>query len=128
VGTRGRLAIAVAPDGPDLWTVSEDSRFLSRVSISARGEARVTRVPLPEEVIAPTAIQISGGEIFVSASGKIYPLDTTGALRRSSPFFGLPAGLSLQIARTFTNFDPTTMIGPSFENVLPEDADARVRD
>jgi hypothetical protein len=39
----------------------------------------------------------------------------------------LEAGAGLQIARPFTNFDPATMVGPAFFNVLPEDADRIVR-
>lgn len=125
LGSRGRLGVAVDPDSGEIWSVSEDSRFLHRISISERGGPVVSRILLPEEVIAPTAIQLSAGDIFISASGKVLPLDASGAVRRSSPFYGLPAGASLQIARPFTNFDPTTMIGPAFENVLPEDGDIR---
>jgi hypothetical protein len=42
--------------------------------------------------------------------------------RVPSPFDGRHVGSVVDVARSFSNFDPRTMAGPKYYNVLPQDA------
>jgi hypothetical protein len=124
LGDEGRLTLTINPATGEMWTHTDGARFASRLTTSESGEIRVTTLTLPDEIASPQGLYVDErGNLFVTGGGIVYPLDAEGRLRRSSSFFGLEAGRAFQTARPFTNFDPETMIGPSFVNVLPEDAD-----
>lgn len=63
------------------------------------------------------------GGVIVSCDGSVRvftPVPGAGwQLDPTSPFAGLPAGDALHIPRSRTNFDPATMSGPDYVNILP---------
>ncbi len=125
IGARGRVTLTINPTTGEMWTLTEGARFLNRLEPSGRSSDRLgaRAVALPAEVTSPHGLNVDErGSLFVTSEGKIYPLDPDGRLIRTSPFFGMPGGHGLQIARPFTNFDPAVHTGPAWINVLPEDA------
>lgn len=128
LGDSGRLTLSINPATGELWTLFDGARYLSRFELGETDVVRLQRVPLPEEIVQPRGLYVDEkGNAFVTGAGSVFALDENGRLKRGSPFFGLEAGTGFQLARPFTNFNPATMMGPSFYNVLPEDADRVVR-
>jgi hypothetical protein len=124
LGVSGRLSASINPTTGEIFTLFEGARYFTRWQIGETREIRKTVVPLPSEITNEQGIYVDEmNNVFITGDDMIFQLTSEGTLDRRSPFFGLEAGSKLQISRPFTNFDPETMIGPSFYNVLPEDAD-----
>ena len=124
LGDTGRLTLSINPATGELWTLFDGARYINRFELGETDVTRLQRMTLPEEIVQAHGLYVDEkGNAFITGDGSIFPLDENGQIKRSSPFFGLQAGDGFQLARPFTNFDPATMTGPSFYNVLPEDAD-----
>lgn len=127
-GGEGRLTLSIDPSTGEMWTLFEGARYISHFELNEERITRLRQITLPDELLRPQGLYVNEkGEAFVTGDGRIFPLDENGRIKRAAPFYGLEAGAGLQIARPFTNFDPATMVGPAFFNVLPEDADRIVR-
>lgn len=128
LGDAGRLTLGINPATGELWTLFEGARYISRFELDETDIVRLQRLPLPEEIVQPRGLYVDEmGNAFVTGDGSVFSLDKNGRLKRNSSFFGLEAGTGFQLVRPFTNFDPARMVGPSFYNVVPEDADSVVR-
>lgn len=125
LGEQGRLTLRIHPGTGEMWTLVEGARFLTRLLRARHDPSRLEfrAVPLPPEVTRAQGLDVDEkGTLFVTSEGQIYPLDRLGRLLRTSPFLGVPGGLGVQVARSFSNFDPALHTGPAWINVLPEDA------
>ena len=123
----GRTTLTINPANGQIWSFNDGAQFATQITIAGDGRARTVARPLPKGTAAPQTIHIDErGTLFVVVDGHIVPIDAEGRVLRSSRFFGMPAGAGLQIARPFTN-ENERMTGPSFNNVLPEDADRLTR-
>ena len=125
LGEQGRLTLRIHPSTGEMWTLVEGARFLTRMLRGRHDPARLElrAVSLPPEVTRAQGLDVDEkGTLFVTSEGRVHPLDRFGRLLRTSPFFGVPGGPGVQIARSFSNFDPALHTGPAWINVLPEDA------
>jgi hypothetical protein len=130
LGSDGRLSLTINPATGEMWTLSEGARFVNRLERAGRFSDVIEAHPvsLPAELASPEALNVDErGTLFVTSEGRIYPLDGEGRLLAASPFLGMPGGAALQIARPFSNFDPALHTGPSWINILPEDAVPPIR-
>jgi hypothetical protein len=62
------------------------------------------------------------GNLVVSDRGTLTVYAANGARVEGSRFTGLPGGSSVDVLRSFSNFDPRTMTDVRYRNVLPSDA------
>ena len=121
VPDNGRLSLSVNPTDGTIWLRSDASPGLLRLrSDGERLEAMEVRL---EAVRDSVGLYVDErGHLFVSEDGILAEFDSDGRRVMRSPFSGKPAGAILQMLRLFSNFDPETMSGRAFRNVLPEDA------
>jgi hypothetical protein len=125
LGEQGRLTLRIHPSTGEMWTLVEGARFLTRMLRARHDPDRLEfrAVSLPSELTRAQGLDVDEkGTLFVTSEGRVHPLDRFGRLLRTSPFFGVPGGPGVQIARPFSNFDPALHTGPAWINVLPEDA------
>jgi hypothetical protein len=115
----------VQPDGAAVWILCPGDITLTRVDISGIAAGvlpEATRVTL-STAIRPVTMSIGDTDyLYVSDSGVLHVYDPSGKLVERSAFNGRKAGKVLDVLRSFDNFDPATMSGPEYNNVLPEDA------
>ena len=117
-----RATLTINPSNDEIWSFNEGAQLAMRITLSDTGKARTVAVPLPRGTSWPQSIHVDErGTLFVVVDGHIVPIDATGSVVRSSRFFGMQAGSGLQISRPYTNWNDR-MVGPGFDNVLPEDA------
>ena len=106
-----------------LWLLCEPLAQLIRVTLRSGRTAETAMVEL-QGAEHPTGLSVDDeGHLFVTDHGVVVEYDEQGRRVESSLFRGLPGGTSLEISRSFSNFDPETMSGPRYRNVLPEDFD-----
>jgi hypothetical protein len=116
----GRLSIEVDPTTGEIFISCDRTNRVLRVS-AGRGGAVTTLELAGVERAAALSIG-DGGRLFVSDGAQMFEFDSAGRPVERSKFSGLPGGRGLDMARSFSNFDPATMTGPAYRNVLPEDA------
>ena len=130
---RTNLLLEDVPPGPcrDCLSVNPTD---GTVSLHFDGKSDVWQFALNSAgVMTKMRIHLIGGELhhseglhvderglmYTSVRGKIKVFDSEGHHLSRSRFDGLRAGRHFEIVRPFTNFDPKTMNGPAFYNVLP---------
>ncbi|MGB2984427.1 MAG: hypothetical protein WBE26_00975, partial [Phycisphaerae bacterium] len=129
----GEGAVAVPPALGDttapikLWMCSEASNDLYGVEFGSRGVAGTEVISLPE-IQEPTGIDFDdAGHMFVSTIDGLVELAKNAAgewhVVEDSMFAGFDVGGSFRTARSRTNFDPETMVGPGFYNIDPVELD-----
>jgi hypothetical protein len=113
-------SLVVAPGG-DAWILCGESGRALHVSTGERG-------PGFDEVALTDGSPVGGlsvddqGHLFASVGGRLVEFDGLGRRLERSSFSGLPGGDNVEIARSFSNFDPRTMSDIRYRNVLPEDS------
>lgn len=121
LGCRGSLTLKVDPATGEVVVHCDGSPVLTRIALGD-GPLRVRPVAL-QGAVAPVGLTLDDeGHAFVSDGGKLVDYDPDGRRVETSPFAGLPGGTSLDVLRSFSNFDPRTMSDSRYRNVLPEDA------
>ncbi len=129
--SRGTLSIAplacsgviarVEPRQSVLWALCPGDTALTRVDLTAMSGANISRVPLQGSRGASSFAISDGGWLMVSEQGQLQVYDGRGG-RTVTPFSGVRAGAVVDVLHAFSNFDPQTMRGPAYRNVLPQDA------
>ena len=117
----GFLRLSVNPVDGTIWLRGDGSVSLFRLR-SDREKLEAMEVKLDAARDSVGLYTDERGHVFVSEDGRLAEFDSDGRRVTRSPFIGQPAGAILQMLRPFSNFDPETMSGRSFRNVLPEDA------
>jgi hypothetical protein len=122
LGCRDRVAMKVDPSTGQVVVHCDGATTLTRLTIAADGSSvRAAQVQL-QGAVAPVGLAVDDeGHTFVSDGGKLADYDPSGRLVASSPFAGMPGGTSLDVLRSFSNFDPKTMSDRRYRDVLPED-------
>ena len=112
------------PGRAAIWLHCASQNYLTRVEISGIASGvpvSVRPVPL-EGAINPASFSVAdNGYLYVSDLGVLHVYDRDG-VRVRSPFDGRRAGRIVDVGRSFSNFDPATMVGPKYYNVLPGDS------
>ncbi|MCI0387307.1 MAG: hypothetical protein MOB07_00840 [Acidobacteria bacterium] len=121
VPDNGRLSLSVNPTDGTIWLRGDGSPGLLRLrSDGERLEAMEVRLEAARDSVGLYVDE--RGHVFVSEDGILAEFDSDGRRVMRSPFSGRQAGAIMQMLRPFSNFDPETMSGPAFRNVLPQDA------
>jgi hypothetical protein len=113
LGGGGRLSLAVASSGRLVVTRTGSNKVLSalpavqhaaRASSVGRLRARVRTLAVSAN---PKGLAVDDfGHMFVSVHGRLVELSPNGKRVAHSPYNGIPAGPSIDIARSFSNADP----------------------
>jgi hypothetical protein len=120
----GPVRAQAEPGKPALWIHCAGQDSLTRVDMSrqATGLPATTRSVKLQAALIPSSFSMGeNGYLYVSDGGVLHVYDLAGS-RVRSPFDGLQAGKLVDVGRSFSNFDPATMVGPKYRNVLPQDA------
>lgn len=132
VGTplAGTPSIATGPDGA-IWVTGSSNNVIERFRLHpTTGALQPGGMIEGPGVVSPRGLQVGDdGHVFFSSGGfiKEYMMDKheNWVENKDSMFAGVPGGSRLVLSRSRTNFDPATMSGPAFNNVLnPESASA----
>lgn len=129
---KGDLDLDFSPLDDSLWVCGTDGNIVQQHVIDPKSGRYLPAVQIEgDEVLAPRSIQVDNmGDVFFVSQGKIQhwePVDRAAAdvgggyqPAKDSLWAGMESGNRLQMSRGRDNFDPDTMSGPSFFNVLPE--------
>jgi hypothetical protein len=119
-GPRGaKVSLAVSGLDGAIWLHRDGSAAALRVRSGDRGAVQLHEVDL-EGVEAPEGLFVDErGHLFVTDRGVIAELDADGRRVERSYFAGREGTGAVRLLLPFTNFDPRTMTGPAYENVLP---------
>lgn len=128
----GRAWITVSPADGALWLASGQCQTLYKlVGGGANPLSIADMVPLPPGA-NPAGLNVTRhGHVLFSSGGQIVEMEKVNGVWINSPisdFAGLNAGPFLCLAKSRSNFDPATMNGPGYRNlvdpeVLPETPD-----
>lgn len=114
------LAQMFIGDDGQVTILGKGSRVIVRVSFGRNGEPQVSQIPIPLEVSNPDGGYVDeDGRAFLAVDGSVMPLTADGHLDRTSKFFGMPVGRSLQILRPFANKKVNVKTTPGYINILP---------
>jgi hypothetical protein len=118
---RSKRLYRVWINGHDTYS-ERDSDFESDSDSDADSdEIKVIKIVL-KGAKAPVGLFVDDkGNIFFSDDGLIVEYDQNGNRVEGSRFSGYPSQKIVKILRPFSNYDPQSMTGPSFYNVLPPD-------
>jgi hypothetical protein len=117
--TGARLAMSVAPSDGSIWLHFAGATSALRLRVGEREGFEATEIAL-EGVQAPEGLYVDErGHVFVTDERLIVELDAEGRRVERSRLAGRQGGSLLQILRPFSNFDPETMVGPAYHDVLP---------
>ena len=129
----GDVSMALAPDGK-LWLADSGGATLSELTEDPAGGALLVSDTITHPTLTgPSAIAANNiGQVLVSDQGVILEFEKdplTGWQAAADPLFtGLAAGGLFQVARSRSNFDPATMTGPAWRNVLPTEEEPSIED
>ena len=118
------VSMSINPKSGVIWLHCDGSPKVVRVVFKPG-----SRTPEITELMLQGARQPIGltiddqGHLFVSDGGRLAEYDRNGRSIVRSRFGGLRAGQTIDILRSFTNFDPRTMSDVRFRNVLPSDVE-----
>jgi hypothetical protein len=115
----GKAHMSVAPRTGAVWMLREGASAALRLA----GDAAV--VPLEGVRRAESLAVGQNGFVYVSDGGQIVAFDALGRREPRSAFNGMPGGTIMNLARSFSNFDPRTHTGPGWWHVAPPQGDAR---
>ncbi|MFG0274940.1 MAG: hypothetical protein ACF8QF_07780 [Phycisphaerales bacterium] len=122
----GAISMAASPVTGDLYLTSDGSPGVYHLHPPDPGRADHLEATLigVGELTRPTDLSVGDGDkVYVTSLGlrKVFtPQDGGGgAMDESDPFHNAPADPGERTARSRSNFDPETMTGPAFRNVLP---------
>jgi hypothetical protein len=112
-----RVSASVNPLSGQVGIFYAGASYYTLFDLEADGIFRKEQVSLPRDVRYAEAFYIDKrGAAYVSDHGHIIVFNSSGDLLESSPFAALPAGQSLLITRSYSNFDPNTMNNRAFRN------------
>lgn len=116
----GRITIRSDPSKGAMWIHSDGSPRVLRFSPDARADVQIVALQGAE---SPIGMGIDDyGHLFLSDGDVLTEYDPLGRRAAGSPFDGLPGGSTVDISRSFSNFNAETMSDAQYRNVLPEDA------
>ena len=123
---RGDASAATEPRTGIIWLLCHGSSRLTRLRVGD-GRFGETGFDVSEVVLdgaeAPSALTLDdAGNLLVSDRGSLTVYAANGRKVEGSRFTGLPGGSSVDVLRSFSNFDPRTMTDIRYRNVLPSDA------
>ncbi len=126
----GEIDLAISPVDRSIWI---SSTGLDTVLQHARDPQSGRYLPAVQidgpAVVDPRSVQIDDmGDVFFASGGQLQHWEPVarGAVgagyqpAKNSLWAGMPVGSRVVMSRSRDNFDPATMSGPSFNNVLPE--------
>lgn len=114
-----KVSLCVSDLDGTIWLHADGAPSALRVVVDGRGNARVEQIAL-QGVRAPEGLFVDErGFLFVTDGDVIVELDGNGRRSQTSMFAGRAGTGPIRVLRPFSNFDPATMTGPGFEDVLP---------
>jgi streptogramin lyase len=116
----GRISLGVNPKDGTMWLHRDGSSSLLRLR-SDRDRLEKAEVRL-EGAGAMGLYVDERGSLFVNEGGRLASFNQDGRRIERAHFTGRAVGGILRMLQPFSNFDPSTMAGPAFHNVLPEEA------
>jgi hypothetical protein len=121
VGKDGGLTLTINPSSGEIAVFYAGSDHYTMIEFDQLELLRQEKKSFPSAISFAESLYLDEyGTVYVSDNGKLVCLNSKGQIVEDSPFNGMPGGQSIQIHRSFSNYDPETM--PPIRNLTPDEA------